>query len=59
MSEDMVERVPRTPTPRMMAVAWAIIDREKRSRGIARLGPGLGVRELWEAMYDASLSKQG
>lgn len=45
---------PRTPTPRMIAAAWTLIEEDKRKKGIRSLGPGFGVREIWEAMYDAA-----
>lgn len=58
----MSER-PRIPTPAMIAAAWDVIDQQKRAAGISRLGPGLGVREIWEAMWDATeiarLSEKG
>lgn len=43
--------LPRIPTPAMIASAWDIIQRE--NSGVAKLGPGLGVREIWQAMFDA------
>lgn len=44
-------KLPRTPTPEMVAAGWEIVD--KNRTGVGRLGPGLGIREIWEAMYDA------
>ena len=47
----------RHPTPKMIANAWQAIDREKKRRGIARLGQGPGFVELWEAIIDAALKE--
>lgn len=44
--------VPRTPTPEMLAAAWRIIDAQKQANGISQLGPGLAVREIYEAMVN-------
>ncbi|KMS58698.1 hypothetical protein [Sphingobium cupriresistens] len=41
---------PHLPTPEMIAVAWDVIDKGKLAGGIKRLGPGLGVAEIWQAM---------
>lgn len=47
----------RHPTPKMIANAWQAIDREKKRRGIARLGQGPGFVEFWEALIDAALKE--
>lgn len=52
--EEAREMFPRTPTPRMVAAAWDVVDKAKRGSGITRLMPGLGVVEIWEAMHDAA-----
>ncbi|WP_416463239.1 hypothetical protein [Sphingomonas sp. VDB2] len=41
---------PHLPTPEMIAAAWDVIDKAKLAGGIKRLGPGLGVAEVWQAM---------
>jgi hypothetical protein len=43
----------RRPTPEQIAAAWTVIDADKVKTGIARLGPGLGVCEIYAAMIDA------
>ena len=50
---ELVERsCPFIPTPNMIAAAWTTI--EQQSGGIKKLGPGLGVREIWQAMWQAA-----
>ena len=39
------------PTPAMIAAAWAVVKNNKN--GIGKLGPGLGVVELWQEMEAA------
>jgi hypothetical protein len=48
--------VPRIPTGQMIRAAVDVI--RNSAGGIVRLGPGLGVREVWEAMYDAASREQ-
>jgi hypothetical protein len=49
----------REPTPEMIAAAWKLLDEKKLAGGIARLGPGIGARELWETMWDAAPKGEG
>ncbi|MBZ9649413.1 hypothetical protein K9B33_17905 [Sphingobium sp. 3R8] len=42
--------LPHLPTLEMIAAAWDVIDKAKLAGGIKRLGPGLGVAEVWQAM---------
>lgn len=42
----------RCPSPGMVGAAWRKITHHKRLDGVARLGPGIGVREVIEAMVD-------
>jgi len=50
-----LREIERHPTPAMIAAAWDVVDKARRGSGITKLMPGLGVREIWEAMYDAAL----
>ena len=45
----------REPTEQQLAAAWAVITAEKQGQGITRLTPGLGAREIYQAMIDAAL----
>lgn len=45
------------PTPEMIGVSWAKLNQNKRATGILRLGPGPGVREVWEACIEEILKK--
>lgn len=47
----------RLPTEAMLASAWREITADKKAAGIARLGPGPGVSDWWQAMIDAALSE--
>lgn len=46
-----------TLTPSMMAAAWDKIDQEKKRKGIARLGPGPGFTEFWDAALAAAIKE--
>ena len=46
---------PSTPTPAMTAAAWLVISDLKLRMGVAKLGPGLGVGEVYTAMLAAAV----
>jgi hypothetical protein len=48
----------RDPTPEMIAAIWAKIDDAKKAAGIARLGPGPGVRDVINAYIDEALKER-
>ena len=37
-------------TPEMVAAGWAVIDKMKYGARLRKLGPGPGVREIYETM---------
>ena len=45
--------MPDGPTPAMIAAGWAVVNRMKWAALLQRLGPGLGVIEIYEAMEAA------
>jgi hypothetical protein len=46
----------RSPNPAMLAAAWRKISADKKAAGVAKLGPGPGCIEWWNAAIDAALS---
>lgn len=47
----------REPSPHMIASAWGVISADKKAAGIARLGPGAGFSEWWQATIDAAIQE--
>jgi len=45
------------PTEQQIAAAWDVITAEKQGQGITRLMPGLGAREIYQAMVSAALGE--
>ena len=45
------------PTEQQIAAAWDVITAEKQGQGITRLMPGLGAREIYQAMITAALGE--
>lgn len=45
----------RQPNEQQIAAAWDVITAEKQGHGITRLMPGLGAREIYQAMVSAAL----
>lgn len=47
----------RNPTEGQIAAAWTKVSKAKAAAGIARLGPGPGCREVWQAMIDVLIEE--
>lgn len=48
------DALPHMPTPEMIAAAWGVVGKAKLRGGLKRLGPGVGVVEIWQAMAAAA-----
>jgi len=55
-SKEQLVPVEQMPTPEMIAAAWTVVDAQKAAGGLRRLGPGLGVVEIWNAMEGARIT---
>lgn len=53
-TNETVKSLPRDPSPEMLAAGWELLRAKKDNAGIRRLGPGLGLAELYRAMHDAA-----
>jgi hypothetical protein len=51
--------VPQIPTPEMVAAGWAIVHDQKCAVGLRKLGKGLALVDIYQAMINAAPIEEG